>query len=372
MIHSTDGVAILGDLHSVRATVDTIPGLVYTTTPDGAVEVINRRIIQYRGKDVAELKDWRSADFVHPDDLPRVLDSWRRAVDEGDLPELEQRLRRADGIYRWFQNSAFRLRDAHGRTVRWCGLLIDVDDRRRAEESLQEMQARLSRAAQLATIGKLAASIVHEVNQPLAAVSANGSACLRWLTMEPRNLSKAKQAAERVVRDAADAVEVVRRVRALFTRGPTCKLALNLNEVIREVLRLTNGEAAVRGVTLEASLAPEVPAVVGDRVQLQQLLLNLVLNALEAMEFSVDRPRTVELRSERQPDGVLVTVRDHGIGLSDPERAFEPFYTTKENGMGMGLPICRSIVEQHKGRLWATPAPGRGTTFFVALPVFDG
>jgi hypothetical protein len=254
--------------------------------------------------------------------------------------------------------------------TRWYGILIDIHDQNHTEEALRTTQARLSRASQIAAVGELAASIAHEVNQPLSAVVANGHACLRWLLAQPPNLAKAHEAAERIVRDGKDAGEVVRRVRALFKRAAVERVPLDLNDVIAEVLRLLRGETDRKGVAVETNLENTLPPIVADRVQLQQLLLNLLSNGLDAMDSIVDRPKKLSIRSKRHcPDSVLVEIRDYGVGLTHPDGVFEAFFTTKENGMGMGLAICRSIIEAHEGRLWASSDEAHGTTFSFTLPV---
>jgi C4-dicarboxylate-specific signal transduction histidine kinase len=243
------------------------------------------------------------------------------------------------------------------------------EERRLAEEALRSSETRLSRATRAATIGEFAASIAHEINQPLAAVVTNGHACLRWLSAEPPGLAKAQEAVERIVRDGKEAGEVVRRIRALFKHAPPDKMDLDLNEVIAEVLRLLNGERARREVSVETDLDNDLGAVAGDRVQLQQVVFNLLLNAIEAMDPILDRPRKLFIRSRRDgPEAVLVEIRDSGVGLKDPEKAFEAFFTTKENGMGMGLAVCRSIIDAHQGRLWAGAGEKAGTTFSFTLP----
>jgi signal transduction histidine kinase len=207
------------------------------------------------------------------------------------------------------------------------------------------------------------------MNQPLAAVVANGQACLRWLAAQPPVMTKAQEAAERIVRDGKDAGEVVRRVRALFKLAVIERIELDLNEVIGEVLHLLSGETAKRRVAVEADLGEDLAPVVGDRVQLQQLVFNLLLNAIEAMEPVVDRPRKLFICSKHpSPETVLVEVRDNGPGMKDPDRIFEAFFTTKESGMGMGLAICRSIIDAHRGRIWAASGEVVGATFSFTLP----
>jgi signal transduction histidine kinase len=308
--------------------------------------------------------------FLHPDDVQPTIRAWTHAVETGHTHDVQYRLRRFDGAYQWIHVLGQPVRDAEGAVTRWYGLLIDIDDRKTMEEALRRIQTRLSRATQIATVGELAASIAHEINQPLGAVVANGHACLRWLSAESPNLAKAHEAAERIVRDGKEAGEVVQRIRALFKRATVEKVMLDLNEVIGEVVRLLGGETSRRRVAIETDLQKDLPPVRGDRVQLQQLILNLLLNGIEAMDSVIDRPKKILICSKRDsPKTVLVEIQDSGVGLADPDRIFEAFFTTKENGMGMGLAICRSIIEAHDGRLWATPGGTAGTAFCFTLPV---
>jgi hypothetical protein len=245
-----------------------------------------------------------------------------------------------------------------------------IEAKKRIEETLRRTQTRLSRSTQIATVAELAASIAHEISQPLSAVVANGQACTQWLSAEPPHMTNARVAAERIVRDGKDAGEVVRRIRALFKKDALTMVDLDVNDVIDEVLRLIRTEVVKRRVTVEADLEKKLPLVQGDRVQLQQVIFNLLLNGIEAMDAVNDRSRELWICSKRRDqDTIVVEIRDHGIGLSHAEKAFEAFYTTKEEGMGMGLAICRSIVEAHGGHLGTTPSPGPGTTFFFTLPL---
>ena len=245
-----------------------------------------------------------------------------------------------------------------------------IESKRRSEEALRRSQAQLSRATRFATVAELAASIAHEISQPLSAVLANGLACMQWLSAEPPNVTNAKVAAERIVRDGKDAGEIVSRIRALFRKTTLEKVNLNINDVIDEVLRLIQKETVEQRVAIETDLEKRLPPVLGDRVQLQQVIFNLLLNGIESMDTVTDRPKRLFIRSKLQnADAVVVEIRDHGTGLADSEKVFEPFYTTKEKGMGMGLSICRSIVEAHGGRLGTTPSQGPGTTFFFTLPL---
>jgi hypothetical protein len=350
--------------------IETIPALVWCADPGGELTYVNRRVLDYIGTTLDSLAQSGWLNFLHPEDVAPTVRAWSCAVATGEQHEIQYRLRRYDGAYRWFHVLGQLGRDREGNTTRWYGLLIDIDDRKNMEEALRSTQTRLSQATQIATVGELSASIAHEINQPLAAVVANGHACVRWLSAQPPNLFKAREAAERIVRDGKEAGDVVRRIRALFKRAAIEEAALKLNEIIGEVLRLLDGETRKRRVTVETDLEEGLALVAGDRVQLQQVVFNLLLNGLEAMDQIIDRPKKLRIHSKGQSqETVLVEIRDYGIGLQDPEKVFEAFFTTKENGMGMGLAICRSIIEAHRGRLWATNGEEAGASFCFTLPV---
>jgi signal transduction histidine kinase len=223
----------------------------------------------------------------------------------------------------------------------------------------------------LTTMGELTASIAHEVNQPLAGVVTNANASLRWLAGPSPDLNEAREALRRIVRDGNRASDVIARIRALLKKGQTERTPLDVNRLIHEILELTRGEVLQRSVSLKTELSDNLPLIPGDRVQLQQVLLNLIINAAEAMVTNKNSPRLLSIRTEYvDPPAVRVAVQDTGVGI-DPqrvERLFEAFYTTKPNGLGMGLSICRSIVEAHGGRLWATSNHGEGATFHFTLP----
>ena len=242
---------------------------------------------------------------------------------------------------------------------------------RRAAEALRQAQADVAHVSRVLTMGELTTSIAHEVNQPLAGIVTNAGACLRWLAGDPPNLEEAREAARRIIRDGNRASEVIARIRALARKADTEKQPMDLNEAVQEVLALTEGEVRRNGVVVRRDLTPDLPPVLGDRVQLQQVALNLVMNGIEAMTTVTDRPRVLIVRTQRvDGDHACVTVQDSGVGL-DPKSAdhiFEAFYSTKRGGMGMGLSISRSIVENHGGRLYALPSDGPGATFQFTVP----
>jgi C4-dicarboxylate-specific signal transduction histidine kinase len=245
------------------------------------------------------------------------------------------------------------------------GLEITARERR-----LRDVQTALARANRIATIGEMSASIAHEVNQPLAALISNAAACQGWLNRESPNLDKARRTVQWIAEDSIRAAEIVGRIRDLVKKAPPKKVWFDMNEAIQDVIVLTRGEAVKNGVSVKVQLADDMPLVEGDRVQLQQVMLNLIINAIQAMS-DVDARRDLHLSAMNiASEGTLVAVRDSGPGLSSDHfsRMFEPFYTTKPDGFGMGLPICRSIIEAHGGRLWATPNESRGVVFQFTLP----
>jgi two-component system sensor kinase FixL len=262
-------------------------------------------------------------------------------------------------------------RDARNRPVSVLETNTDISERQRAQEALQQAQADLAHVTRVTTLGELAASIAHEVNQPLAAVVTNGEAGLRWLARDEPDLGEARSALNRIVADAKRAGQVIVRIRSLARKAPTQMVAVHLGEAIDDVIPLVQRELMRHRVRLTLDLDEGLPPVVADRVQLQQVMINLVVNAIQAMETVVGRPREIAIRAGRDADGrVLVAVRDSGVGLDTATagRLFDPFYTTKSGGMGMGLSICRSIMEAHGGRIWATPNSGPGSTFQFSLP----
>jgi C4-dicarboxylate-specific signal transduction histidine kinase len=308
---------------------------------------------------------------IHPEDLPAFKERVAQARrDVADL-EFEHRLQLPERSVRYVHVVAHGMRNHHGQ-LEYIGAVQDVTERRLSEDALGRLRSELAHLARVTTLGALTASIAHEVNQPLSGIVTNASTCLRMLATNPPNVDGARETAQRTIRDGNRAAEVIARLRALFGKKATATEAVDLNEATREVLALSSHELQRGRVIVRTELAEELPLIVGDRVQLQQVVLNLLLNAAEAMSTVEDRPRQLWLRTERE-DGerVRLTVQDSGVGF-DPqntEQLFEGFYSTKTGGMGIGLSVSRSIIEAHQGRLWAEPNDGPGATFSFFLPV---
>jgi C4-dicarboxylate-specific signal transduction histidine kinase len=269
------------------------------------------------------------------------------------------------------------MRDRQGNIIQWYGLSFDIDEAKKAEDRLRrseaylaEAQLELAHANRVATVGQLTASITHEVNQPITAAVTYALAARRWLNAEPPNFHEVDDALSLIVKEGNRASEVVGRIRALIKKAPARKDAVAINDAILEVIALTRTEAANNSVSVRTELAEGLPPVQGDRVQLQQVLLNLIINAIEAMRDVAEERRELLIGTRHEPDGVSVEVRDSGPGFAsaDLDRVFEAFYTTKPGGLGLGLSICRSIIEAHNGRLWASPNVPCGAIFGFIAP----
>jgi PAS domain S-box-containing protein len=308
---------------------------------------------------------------IHPDDRPAFEQVLDQAVRDRSRFQHEYRIALPNGSVKYLQ--IFGQPDStECSDLEFVGTVMDITERRRAEEALRNAQAELVRVARLTTMGELLASIAHEINQPLAAVASSGGACLRWLNRDQPDLASARDAASRVVRDAHRAGDVIRSLRSLTQKSGPQLTRLDIRDAIKEVLALTRGELQQHGVVLHTDLTAGEQPVLGDRVQLQQVLLNLIMNGIQAMADVTDDRRELTVSVDRaEPDRVQVAVEDTGPGL-DPAiapRIFEPFFTTKSDGLGMGLSICRSIVEAHGGQLWASPRAPHGTAFHFTIPI---
>jgi PAS domain S-box-containing protein len=483
--------------NNLRQFLDSIPALVLTLSAAGEIELFNPQVLDYFGKTAEDLRAWASGNFIHPDDMPRAIAAFTHSIATATPYYVEERCRRADGVYRWFRSEALPVRDAGGNVVGWSVLMTDIDDRKRAQEKLRRSEAllaqvqsvsltggfswrvdtddftfseeayrvfefekdapvtlqqiasrvhpediplfseriagarsagdnldyeirlrmpdgsvkylhtisheirdpqgrlevigaaqditrrrlseealnkarsELAHVSRVTSLGALAASIAHEVNQPLSGIITNASTCLRMLAADPPQVEGARETARRTIRDGNRMSEVIARLRALFSKKEAATESVNLNDAVLEVIALSIVELQKNRVTLRPELADNLPLVTGDRVQLQQVILNLLRNGSDAMSTVENRPRHLVIRTERDDgDRVRLTVQDAGIGF-DPQavdRLFDAFYTTKGDGMGIGLSVSRSIIERHHGRLWATLNDGPGAAFSFSIP----
>jgi PAS domain S-box-containing protein len=311
--------------------------------------------------------------MIHTDERVSVEGAFQEAVRTGCDFDAEYRVVRPDGQVRYVHSRAYPVFGESGELVEYVGTAADITEQRQGEDTLGSMQAELARASRAMTLGQLMATLAHEVNQPLAALVANAGAAVRWLAGDPPRLDKAGQALTRIARDANRASSVIARIRALVGGTDVQRIPLNLNPIVQEVIVLVRTELRRHNITVRAQLDENVRLVRCDRVQMQQVLLNLIVNAIEAMVAVVTRPKLLAIATVAEAAGVIVSVEDSGTGLDELvlERVFEPFYTTKPRGMGIGLAICRTIVEAHGGRIWAVPNEASGTTFRFRLP-FNG
>jgi PAS domain S-box-containing protein len=484
----------------LRLVIDTIPAHAWSARPDGSVDFINQRFLEFTGCSMEEMMGWGWGSLVHPDDVTRYVGEWREAVATGETMESEARVRRRDGDYRWLLIRNVPLRDKLRNIINWYGTAIDIEERhraedalrrseaylaeaqrlsntgsfgwsissgeiiwseetsrifqysrttrptvelilqrvhpddavqvkqtmesaamngedfeheyrlvmpdnsvkyahvvahalsdksgsiefvgavmdvterKRAEEALREAQANLARVSRVTTMGELTASLAHEINQPIAAAVIDANTCLRWLGRDLPNVPEGRQAAARVIKDVTHAADIISRVRQLFKKGTPQKELLDVNEVIREMIVLLRGEATRYAISCRTELAEDLPQVVGDRVQLQQVMTNLCINSVDAMK-GVDGTRELIVKSQRaENEHLMVSISDTGVGLptQQADQIFNAFFTTKSHGTGMGLRISRSIVESHGGRLWADDNSPRGATFNFTLPVTSG
>jgi PAS domain S-box-containing protein len=489
--------ALRANERNLRLIIDTMPALAWSARPDGSADFFNQHYLDFVGLSSDQASEWGWTAAVHPDDLGQLAGRWQAIMASGGRGEAEARLRRHDGAYRWFLFRASPLRDEHGGIVKWYGVNTDIEERKNAEaelrrahdsfaeaqrlsktgsfitdlvgddhnwseeafrifdfepgsrvtlqriravihpddhasfesviargmtgvdvtfafriiagggqvkhvrgvahviehvaghpmfvgalqdvtesmlaeEALSRARTELAHVSRVTTLSTLTASIAHEVNQPLSGIITNASTCLRMLDAHPPDVDGARETARRTLRDGDRAADVIARLRALFSKRAFTLEPLNLNETTQEVLALSLTELQRNRVIVQPELADDLPAITGDRVQIQQVILNLVRNASEAMAGVNDRPRQLVIRTEQEgADRVRVIVQDAGAGIvpQDTDKLFDPFHTTKSGGMGIGLSISRSIVERHHGRLWAEPNDGPGATFAFSLPL---
>jgi PAS domain S-box-containing protein len=345
----------------------------WTLKADGTPDFVNQVWLEFSGQTLAFVRShpeaWMTA--VHPEDRETASKAFWDGVRSGQGFAVETRsLRAKDGTYRWHLQQAVPLRDSEGKVLRFVGTTTDIDDQKRAEEALRQAQGDLARINRVTTMGELAASLAHEVSQPISGAMTNTNVCLRKLASDQPDLDEVRVAVTRIGRDAQRAADIVGRIRSQFEKATPNPEVLDVNEIIRETAALLRSEALRYNISIQTELAADLPKIIGDRIQLQQVTMNLIVNSFEAM-MDVEGIRELAIQSQRgENEQLLVTVSDTGMGFPQQlaEQIFDPFFTTKSHGTGMGLRISRSIIESHGGRLWAAGAPGRGATFHLNLP----
>jgi PAS domain S-box-containing protein len=360
------------DEAELRLLIDAIPQQVAVFDSAWNALFTNRQAQEYAGLGRQEVQPIAAIDsLIHPDDLGRLHRNRARATRESAPVETEARIRGKEGIYRWFLLRAYPLRDAQGNVVRWYATRTDITDLKNAEqarERLRQLEAALAHTNRVSTLGEMAASLAHEIKQPIAAAITSANSCIEWLAHEPPNLDRARVAAARIDKYGNRAAEIIDRIRSFYKKSPPQRELVDVNEIIHEILTLLESEATRFAVAMRTELAAELPEIMADRVQLQQVFMNLMLNGIEAMENSGGE---LTVKSELQDGQLQFSVRDTGVGLptEKADQIFSAFFTTKPQGSGMGLAISRSIVESHGGHLWASANGGGGTTFHFTLPI---
>jgi PAS domain S-box-containing protein len=348
--------------------IDTVPSFLWSVSPGGEPTHISQRALDYSGMASEQFLQLGWKDFIHPDDWEETARAFSTAIQTGQPYQAIHRLRRADGVYRWHQARGEALRDGEGSIVQWYGISVDIDEQRRAEDHLRELRAKLARASRIAAVAELSASIAHELNQPLTSVMANAQAASRWLSISPPNTSEAVTSIERVVRDGRAADARMQQIRALFTNDPVEKKGARVSDMISEAIRLIREDSSKAEVTIDCRIDDDLPQVLVDTAQVQEVLINLVSNAIEAMTNNVRPPYLTIMAHLGDDREVLIKLIDNGPGLDETEKIFDAFVTTKQKGMGIGLAISRSIIEAHGGKLWAENNPEFGAKFTIKLP----
>ena len=353
-----------------------LPVSAWTLRPDGTPDFVNQVWLDFAGQTYDFVRShpeaWMTA--VHPEDREIAAKTFWEGIHSGQGFAIDYRsLRSQDATYRWLLSQAVPLRDAEGKIRKFAGTTTDIDDQKRAEDALRQAQGDLARINRVTTMGELAASLAHELRQPNSGVMTNADASLLWLGRAPPDLERGDAAITRILRDARRATDILDRIRVQFEKGSRDREVLDLNEIMRETIALLRGEAVRYEISVQTDLANDLPLTLADRVQLQQVVMNLIVNGIEALKDAKGVREMVITARRAEEECILVSISDTGIGFPPQlaEQIFEPFFTTKTNGTGMGLRISRSIIESHNGRLWAVGTPGRGATFHFSLPAAD-
>jgi PAS domain S-box-containing protein len=369
---SLENAALYTDLQLQVGLLQRLPVAAWTLKPDGTPDFVNHVWLDFAGQTLDFVRShpeaWMSA--VHHEDREAAASRFWEGVHSGEGFTLETRsLRTRDQTYRWHLQQAVVLRDSEGKVVKFVGTTTDIDDQKRTEAALRQAQAELARINRVTTLGELAASLAHELSQPISGAMVNAGVTLRTLGDQP-DLDGVRTALTRILRDTQRAADIINNIRSQFKRDAPKRQPIDVNEINRETAALLRDEAGRYNILVRTELAADLPRILGDRVQLRQVTMNLIINGIEAVK-QVDGMREIIIRSGRSANGqVLVSVTDTGAGVSPQlaERIFDAFFTTKPQGTGMGLRICRSIIESHGGRIWAASNEGAGATFSFSLP----
>ena len=356
-----------------QAMADKAPVMIWTTGTDGLCNYFSKPWLDFTGRTMEQEVGLGWIQGVYPDDVQGCFDGFLPKFEARKPFRMEYRLRRADGEYRWVMESGVPRYTPGGEFAGYIGSNIDITDLKLAEqerEKLRQAQADLAHINRVTAMGELTASLAHEIKQPISAAFTDAKTCLKWLEREEPKVIEARQAASRIIKDVNRASEIISRIRSLFKKGEAQRELVDVNEIIREMIALLRDEAGKYSILVHTNLASDLPHTSADRVQLQQVFMNLMLNAIAALS-EMNGARELTIRSERNPENqVLISVSDNGVGLPPEyeDKIFNAFFTTRPQGTGMGLSISRSIIESHSGRLWATPNPGRGAIFQFTLP----
>ena len=356
-----------------QAMADKAPVMIWTTGTDGLCNYFSKPWLDFTGKTMEQEVGMGWIQGVHPDDVQGCFDGFLPKFEERKAFRMEYRLRRADGEYRWVMESGVPRYTPGGEFTGYIGSNIDITDLKLAEqerEKLRQAQADLAHINRVSAMGELAASLAHEIKQPISAAFTDAKTCLKWLEREEPGVVEARKAASRIIKDVTRASEIIGRIRSLFKKGEAQREPVDVNEIIREMVALLRDEAGKYSILVHTDLADALPNIIADRVQLQQVFMNLMLNAIAALS-EMNGARELTIKSQRNPENqLLISVSDNGVGLPPQyeDKIFNAFFTTRAQGTGMGLSISRSIVESHGGCLWATPNLERGATFRFTLP----
>jgi PAS domain S-box-containing protein len=355
----------------LRLLTEAIPQQIWRAGADGKVEYCNQHLLNYVGRTTEEMVGDHFLSVIPRGDQEAFRESWATALQSGTRLEGEWRIRGADGQYRWFLIRSIPQFSSTGQISSWYGTHIDIEERHRAERALIQAQAELSQQSHTLSMGELAASIAHELNQPMTAIVTHAYACREWLASDSANLERARTTAAKIIQEGTRASSVVARIRALFQGEEVVREHVDINRLVRDLVSLLRDEAIRRDILVRTKLEPNLPPTLGDSIQIQQAMFNLAMNGMDAVADR-DGQRELFITSElKESSEILIKVEDCGAGI-DPKNAaiiFNPFFTTKPHGVGLGLSISRSIIEAHDGRLWASPREEGGTTFQFTIPI---